>query len=106
MLILPDTLTLAEAEDVLRLARLAAGPDSPPVLEVEAGGLERFDSSALAVLLEARRQALAWGRGFRLLGLPHGLLELARLYGVEALLFPPGEGLAADGAGRVEPALG
>lgn len=104
MLILPDALTVAEAEDVIRLARLAVDADSPAVLVVDASGLERFDSAALAVLLEARRQAQAWRRGFRLVGLPAGLRELARLYGVEPLLFPPLDGLAADG-GRLEPAL-
>jgi phospholipid transport system transporter-binding protein len=48
--------------------------------------LTRFDSSALAVLLECRREASALGRSFAVRGLSPRLRELASLYGVAGLL--------------------
>jgi phospholipid transport system transporter-binding protein len=48
--------------------------------------LAQFDSSALAVLLECRRESSALGRGFAVKGLPSRLRELASLYGVAGLL--------------------
>lgn len=53
---------------------------------VDAGNMKVFDSSALAVLLECRRQALAAGRPFTVQALPPKLRQLAGLYGVEELL--------------------
>jgi len=52
----------------------------------DASGLQQFDSSALAVLLECRRQALAAGKAFSVLGAPERLLQLASLYGVQSLI--------------------
>ena len=43
--------------------------------------------SALVVLLECRRLAQAWGRGFNVRNPPEKLASLARLYGVGDLLF-------------------
>lgn len=86
MLLLPETLTAAEAEDVLRLARQAVARETGAELQVDAGALRRFDSSALAVLLETRRLAAAWGKGCQVRGLPPALVELAGLYGVDGLL--------------------
>ena len=60
---------------------------SASALVVDASGLEFFDSSALAVLLECRRQALASGQVFSVSGAPVRLMQLAALYGVAAL-FP------------------
>jgi ABC-2 type transport system ATP-binding protein len=45
-----------------------------------------FDTSALAVLLECRREALADGKAFVVKGLPQALVGMAGLYGVDALL--------------------
>ena len=53
---------------------------------VDASALREFDSSALALLLQARRQAAAAGRAFELHGAPPGLVQLAQLYGVAGLL--------------------
>ncbi len=53
---------------------------------VDAGPLQHFDSSALAVLLEIDRLAEAWGRGFAIRSAPAKLAALAKLYGVDALL--------------------
>ena len=54
----------------------------------DASALQTFDSSALAVLLACRREALAAGKTFSVQGLPPRLLQLATLYGV-AELVPP-----------------
>lgn len=53
---------------------------------VDASALQQFDSSALAILLECRRQALAAGKAFSVQGAPDRLLQLAGVYGVEALI--------------------
>ncbi len=84
---LPPMLTMHEASLACAtlVQRLAAG--SGPV-EIDAAALERFDSSALSVLLECRRQAVAAGRAFAVTGAPPRLAELARLYGIEELLAP------------------
>lgn len=53
---------------------------------VDAGSLQQFDSSALAVLLEIDRLAQAWGRDFSIRSAPAKLAALAKLYGVDTLL--------------------
>ena len=53
---------------------------------VDAAALTEFDSSALAVLLECRRQALALGQKFMVLNMPPRLQQLASLYGVQSLM--------------------
>lgn len=57
-------------------------------LNLDASALAEFDSSAIALLLHARRAAGARGLALRLEGVPAKLRELARLYGVEGLLPP------------------
>ena len=52
----------------------------------DAGRLNRFDSSALAVLLACRRQAQTLGHAFYVRGLPPRLRQLAGLYGVAELI--------------------
>ena len=55
-------------------------------LVVDAAPLRVFDTSALAVLLEFRREALAAGLRFAVQGLPQALQGMAGLYGVDGLL--------------------
>jgi phospholipid transport system transporter-binding protein len=55
---------------------------------VDAKPLQVFDSSALAVLLECRREALALGKTFAVANMPPRLRELAGVYGVAELLEP------------------
>lgn len=86
MLLLPETLTLREARDTLRLLKVALEQEGDADVVVDAGALVRFDSSALAVLLECRRLAQAWGRRFTTRSLPPKLGELARVYGIDDLL--------------------
>lgn len=94
MLTLPAQLTQREAAALtLDLQqRLLAEPS--PAVQVDASALARFDSSALAVMLQLRRDALAAGRTFAVLGLPSQLAGLAGLYGVADLLVPATAGPA------------
>jgi phospholipid transport system transporter-binding protein len=66
----------------------AVVPERGPLV-VDASPLVDFDSAALAVLLQLRRQADAAGRGFELRDAPSKLVQLAQLYGVAALLGLP-----------------
>lgn len=89
-LALPHILTLREAKNALgcllpAIVHQAASGD----VCVSAGALEKFDSSALAVLLECRRETIAAGRGFSVQALPDALRGLAAVYGVSDLLGAP-----------------
>ena len=92
---LPATATLDEAAALAEAlpGSLAAG--SGP-LSIDAGALQSFDTSVIALLLQARRLATAAGRGFQVTGAPAKLAQLAQLYGVEELLsLVPSEGPGA-----------
>ncbi len=82
---LPATATLEQAADLALLLPAAVAEGSGP-LQIDASALQAFDTSAIALLLQARRLAQAAGRGFEVTGTPPKLAELARLYGVEELL--------------------
>lgn len=85
MLILPDLLTHNAAADfAASLTALVA--QQPAQVLADAGALKTFDSSALAVLLACRREALNAGKTFAVRGLPPQLRQLSSLYGVEKLL--------------------
>ncbi len=86
MLVLPAELTQHEATASLRmlLQGLRSRPES--TILADSTALSHFDSSALAVLLECRREALASGKSFAVKGLPARLRDLAVLYGVAELL--------------------
>jgi phospholipid transport system transporter-binding protein len=104
---LPATATLAEASALARNAEEAlmqgvgAGGERTP-LRIDASALSAFDTSVLAVLLQARRLALGAGCGFEVTGAPQKLSQLAQLYGVSELLglsAPSGEtSVAGSGA--------
>ena len=85
MLSLPAELTHVQAN--VCLAQLAAGVKAEgAVVELNAEPLQRFDSSALAVLLEFQRVCANLGKTLAVQGLPRQLLALATLYGIEGLL--------------------
>ena len=65
--------------------RIAALPTAAAV-QMDASALASLDTSAIAVMLECRRTALAAGRSFAVLGAPPTITSLARLYGVAGLL--------------------
>lgn len=84
---LPATLTLQQA--TATVAALGRAIDESPAgsaFEVDASALADFDTSAIAVLLEARRQAQARGLRFVLRAAPPKLAQLSALYGVDGLI--------------------
>ena len=85
MLKLPEALTQTTATVCLHelAAAMASEPDN---VVVDASRLRRFDSVALAVLLALRREAARLHKSFAIQGLPQRLGDLARLYGISALL--------------------
>jgi phospholipid transport system transporter-binding protein len=87
MLLLPSTLTLRESRDTLRMLSQALQGEASDDLVIDASPLQQFDTSALAVLLECERLALAWGKRFSIRQAPAKLTALAKLYGVDQLLF-------------------
>ncbi|MGJ7508488.1 STAS domain-containing protein [Variovorax sp. GT1P44] len=86
MLVLPRKLTHDEAPACVYMLQQGLGGQTDTSTVVDASALVQFDSSALAVLLECRRDSKALGRGFAVKGLPPRLRELASLYGVAGLL--------------------
>ena len=64
----------------------AAGASAAEGLQVDAAALQRFDSSAIALLLHAQRVVRARGSRLQVLHAPAKLRELAQLYGVDGLL--------------------
>lgn len=83
---LPERLTLEVAASTL--AQLQQGLAGTPAGDfvLDAGGLREFDSSAVAVLLELRRESQRQGRALRLVNGPARLRDLIALYGVAELL--------------------
>ncbi len=83
---LPSVLMHAEATACRAQLVQAMASLQDRVVLLDASDLQQFDSSALAVLLACRREALALGRSLRVEGLSGPLRELASLYGVLELL--------------------
>jgi phospholipid transport system transporter-binding protein len=86
MLVLPAELTHDHAGACVRMLAQALRSQPEPAVVADAGALAKFDSSALAVLLECRREALALGKSFSVSRMPARLRDLATLYGVAQLL--------------------
>lgn len=84
-LCLPERVTHAEAPALaqtwLAQVQAASGP-----LHLDASALQRFDTSALALLLACQRVAQSRGVSLRVHGLPERAVSLARVYGVAELL--------------------
>jgi phospholipid transport system transporter-binding protein len=82
-------LGMANAADVVAtgLAAIERGD-----AEFDLSGVERCDSSAVAVLLEWQRAARSKGLALTVTGAPPGLVSLATVYGVEGLLPAVAEG--------------
>ena len=86
MLVLPAELTHAHADACCHMLAQALRSDSGTQAVADASALRKFDSSALAVLLECRREALALGKSFAVHQMQPRLRALATLYGVSELL--------------------
>ena len=69
-------------------AQYTSRPDLPDRLTIDFAGIASVDSSAVALLLEWRREALRLGKELVFVNLPQNLLALANLYGVEELIQP------------------
>ena len=82
---LPATATLDNAAALAATLPDAVASGSG-VLRVDASALLAFDSSTIALLLQAQRLAQAAGRGFEVVAAPAKLVQLAKLYGVDGLL--------------------
>lgn len=86
MLSLPVELTHIQAKACLAQLIAGLGAETASHVVVSGATLGRFDSSALAVLLELRRVCMRDGKALVVQGLPQHLSDLATLYGVEGLL--------------------
>lgn len=83
VLALPASLTQHNANAVLAQLGSALAAGAPQAdLWVDGAALTRFDSVALAVLLQAQRLAQAQARRLQLTHLPAHLRELAGVYGL------------------------
>jgi len=83
---LPMELTHARAQDWLKSLMVALRQEGESQITVDASRLTRFDSSALAVLLACRREALSAKKTFVVSHMPDQMRQLARVYGVSDLL--------------------
>ena len=81
---LPERLTLEEAESVLLALQGAAAGQGD--VTVDASAVRCFVSSAVAVLLELRRDLQREGRTLHVAEWPERLRDLVKVYGVEDLL--------------------
>ena len=86
MLVLPADLTHAQASACCRMLAQALRSEPGREAVADASALRHFDSSALAVLLECRREALVLGKTFAVAQMHPRLRALATLYGVGGLL--------------------
>ena len=69
-------------------AEYTARTDLPERLTIDFAGITGVDSSAVALLLEWRREAMRLKRVLEFVNLPANLLALATLYGVAELIQP------------------
>ena len=89
VLALDGALSFETLPDVLRASEeYAARADLPERLTIDFAGIDAIDSSAVALLLEWRRQAAQRGKKLVFVNLPDNLVALATLYGVEELIQP------------------
>ncbi len=82
MAIAPTQLTLVDISAVREGCNAIAAGE----VEVDLGRLQRFDSAALAALLEWRRAAAERSAELLIRHCPPGLASIARVYGVAHLL--------------------
>jgi phospholipid transport system transporter-binding protein len=85
MLMLPAEITHSSARSCAHMLAQALQHSEQAVV-ADASALTKFDSSALAVLLNCRREAHVAGKTFSVRALPPKLRSLATMYGVAQLL--------------------
>ncbi len=86
MLVLPTDLTRTQASACLQMLVQGLRAEQGATVVIDAAALGRFDSAALAVLLEFRRESLALGKSLVIRAMPQRLTDLASLYGIADLL--------------------
>jgi len=86
VLVLPAELTRLQATACLQMLVQGLRTETGTAVLVDAAALGRFDSAALAVLLELRRESRAVGKTVAIRSMPDRLRDLASLYGVAELL--------------------
>ena len=86
LLTLPSDLRHGNAAACLAQLQLQIRNSAETEVEIQAGQLADFDSSALAVLLGCRREAESLTKTLKFKHFPAKLRELATLYGVSELL--------------------
>jgi phospholipid transport system transporter-binding protein len=85
-LVLPEQLTMQSAAQALVALKREMTSQAGPAVVVDAQGLRVLDSSAVAVLLELRRELQAAGRSLSLRHPPQRLSDLVALYGMSEML--------------------
>ena len=85
MLSLPAVVTHSQALETAHGLKVQVATEAASLV-IDASALTQFDSSALAVMLACRREAIALGKTFAVQGLPDKLAQLAGLYGVAELI--------------------
>ncbi|HQZ46317.1 MAG TPA: STAS domain-containing protein [Usitatibacteraceae bacterium] len=89
VLSLEGALSFENLPQVLEESReYSSRPDLPDRLTIDFSAITEVDSSAVALLLEWRREAARRGKGLYFVNLPANLLALAELYGVTGLIQP------------------
>lgn len=92
---LPASVLLANASGLwgewqakLQAEAAGVGAQAGRAVQLNAAGLTDFDSSALSLLLACARLCRQHGLGLSIHGAPGSLRDLARLYGIDELLWP------------------
>jgi phospholipid transport system transporter-binding protein len=85
-LALPSLLTHHQAASCALSLGAGIRAEKGDKVAIDASALDKFDSSALAVLLQCRRESNAMGKQFEVIGLPPQLRKLATLYEIGELL--------------------
>ena len=86
LLTLPADLRHSNAAACLAQLQSQIRSSTDKQIEIQAGALSDFDSSALAVLLGCRREAESLSKSLQFKQFPAKLRQLALLYGVSELL--------------------
>jgi phospholipid transport system transporter-binding protein len=86
MLLLPEQLTLRNAQQVLSELQAQIKAAGTNEIRLDASAMRQMDSAALAVLLACRRAADAGRQRFTVCNPPTRLVDFAHLYGVQELL--------------------
>jgi phospholipid transport system transporter-binding protein len=83
---IPAELTHHNAQDCVQQYLMVMKAQTGPVTIIDATGLQRFDSSALSVLLMVARNMKDWNGELHITGLPQRAKTLASVYGISDLL--------------------